>query len=108
MAELGLPGWCADYPYAADGLYEEIFWYPKKAFTRGQVKAACAAEIGGLFTDIRVRTVWMMQAHGPDWSAVECDKSIEGAVEFWRCTHSTRWDRQQRARVLLERAERRN
>lgn len=106
MAELGLPGWCADYPYAADGLYEEIYWYPKKVFTRGQVKAECAAEVGGDFTDIRTTTVWMKPAEGLDWSAEECDKSTEGAIEFWRCTHSTSWDRKQRARVLAERSER--
>lgn len=106
MDELGLPGWCADYPWQADGVYEQIAWFPKKLYTRGRVKAAAAAELGYDFRDIRVTTVWGKQEVTPDWLMVECSKDDEGAVEMWRCTGSDGWDRQQRARLARERAER--
>jgi hypothetical protein len=106
MDELGLPTWCADYPWYSDGYYKQIAWFPKKLYTRGQMKAAAAAEFGYDFRDVRVTTVWGKQEQTPDWSMVECKQDDEGAVEMWRCECSDGWDRQQLARFAAERAER--
>jgi hypothetical protein len=104
MDQLGLPGWCADYPWVYEGgLYTQTAWFPKKLYTRGQVKAAAAAELGYDFRDVRVTTVWGKQELHPEYSMVECKATDEGAVEMWRCDCRDGWDRQQLARIALER-----